>query len=160
MTGKWDSAQVRVDSASTIIEAPRPEVYAALIDRRAVAKWLPPSGATGIIHEFEPLPGGAFSMTLVFDAAGTGKSSDKSDILEGTFIELIPNRSVRQSFRFLSADPRFAGIMIVTWKLFSTSHGTRVTVSADDVPPGILQHEHEAGMASSLAKLSAYLIGE
>jgi len=157
MSRKSNSARARVDRASAMVAATRAEVYRALVDRQAVGSWLPPSGAVGIIHDFEPVPGGAFSMTLLFEATGTGKSTDRSDILEGTFLKLDPDRLVRQGFRFVSEDPRFQGNMIVTWRLFATRGGTRVTVSARDVPPGILQQEHEAGMASSLLKLAAYL---
>ncbi len=45
----------------------------------------------------------------------------------------------------------------MTWQLTPTSGGTEVTVTATDVPPGISQADHEAGIASSLANLASYV---
>jgi hypothetical protein len=45
----------------------------------------------------------------------------------------------------------------MTWHLAATGAGTEVTVTATDVPPGIDQADHEAGIASSLANLAAYV---
>jgi uncharacterized protein YndB with AHSA1/START domain len=35
-------------------------VYRALLDARAVAKWMVPDGMTSQVHTFEPREGGAF----------------------------------------------------------------------------------------------------
>lgn len=50
------SGEERVTRVSRVIDAPRHEVYAALIDSDAVAAWLPPEGMTGDVHAFEPRP--------------------------------------------------------------------------------------------------------
>jgi hypothetical protein len=47
--------------------------------------------------------------------------------------------------------------MTITWHLTAIGEGTEVTVIAMDVPPGIDQAVHEAGMASSLANLASYV---
>ncbi|WP_338715679.1 SRPBCC domain-containing protein, partial [Streptomyces acidiscabies] len=60
---------------------------------------------------------------------------------------------------FTSDDPSYAGTMTMTWDLTPTPEGTRVTVTATDVPPGIGQSDHEAGIASSLAQLETYVTG-
>ena len=68
---------MRVDRAFREIAAPSDRIYRALVTREAVQAWLPPPGAAGVIHEFEPKPGGAFRMTLTFEApgeSGAGKS--------------------------------------------------------------------------------------
>lgn len=151
---------MRVDRATRQIVAPAELVYRALTDRAAVQIWLPPTGARGVIDAFEPTPGGLFHMTLIFDTAGdTGarKSSQNTDTVKGRFLELIPKQLVRQSFTFVSDDPSFAGVMLMTWLLKPANGETLVEVSAEHVPPGISPSEHQQGMQSSLANLAAFV---
>ena len=99
-------------------------------------------------------------MTLVFDTPGeTGgrKSSSNTDVVEGEFVELVPNQQVRQRFTFSSEDPAFAGAMDMTWTLRPAMGGTNVAVAAENVPSGISPHDHQVGMASSLANLARYV---
>ena len=148
---------MRIDRAERWIAASPGRVHEALTTREAVEAWLPPAGA---LEAFEPRPGGAFRMTLTFDTpgeAGAHKSSETTDVVEGQFLELVPNASVRQRFTFVSDDPAFAGAMTMTWTLTPEAAGTRVVVTAKDVPPGIRAEDHEQGMASSLQNLAAHL---
>ncbi|MFE3003048.1 SRPBCC domain-containing protein [Nocardia sp. NPDC059246] len=46
---------------------------------------------------------------------------------------------------------------VMTWHLAAADDGTEVTVTATDVPSGIDQADYEAGIASSLADLAAYV---
>jgi uncharacterized protein YndB with AHSA1/START domain len=121
-----------------------------------LARWLPPEGATAHIEVFEPVPGGRIRITLTF-AAAPGKSSAHTDVVEGSFVELVPGERVVQDFSFRSGDPRFAGVMRMTWRLRPEAGGTLVQVVATGVPVGIAREDHERGMASSLAQLRAYL---
>lgn len=151
---------MRVDRASRHIAAPRSRIYQALTNRDAVQSWLPPAGARGIVEAFDPRPGGAFRMTLVFETpgeSGTRKSSSTSDIVDGEFLELVPDTLVRQRFTFRSEDPAFAGAMIMTWTLSPHGNGADVTVAAEDVPSGVSRQDHEVGMTSSLANLASYV---
>lgn len=151
---------MRVDRASREMAAPAERIYQALTSRDAVQTWLPPAGARGVVHEFEPRVGGAFRLTLVFDTPGeTGarKSSSNTDVVNGEFLDLVSNRQVRQRFTFNSEDPALAGAMVMTWTLTPAMGGTHVTVSAESVPVGISPHDHEVGMASSLANLARYV---
>ena len=151
---------MRVDRASREIAATAESIYQALTSREAVQTWLPPEGARGIVHEFEPRVGGAFRLSLVFDTPGeTGarKSSSNTDVVDGEFLELVPNQRVRQRFMFNSENPDFAGAMVMTWTLMPATGGTHVTVAAENVPVGISPQDHEVGMASSLANLAGYV---
>jgi len=151
---------MRVDRASRQMAAPRSRIYQALTNRDAVQSWLPPAGARGIIEAFDPRPGGAFRMTLVFETpgeSGTRKSSSTSDIVDGEFLELVSDTLVRLRFTFRSEDPAFAGAMLMTWTLNPRGNGTEVTVAAEDVPSGISRQDHEVGMTSSLANLATYV---
>lgn len=149
----------RVDSGFRLMAADPHTIYAALVDADAVATWLPPSDMSGRVIEFDPRPGGAFRMELTFkDAAHAtpGKSSEHSDLVEGSFVSLVPDREIVQQFSFRSDDPAFAGEMTMTWTLVPEAGGTRVTVRASNVPHGIRPEDHQVGLESSLANLADY----
>ncbi|MEU4563185.1 SRPBCC family protein [Actinoplanes sp. NPDC023936] len=149
----------RVDRVSRSIAVSPAAVYGALLDRAALEEWLPPSGMHGRIERWDPRPGGGFRMVLTYlDAAGApGKSSDATDVADVGFADLVPDARVVQRVVFEADDPAFAGVMTMTWDLTGGDAGTEVTVTATDVPPGIGQADHEAGIASSLGNLAAYL---
>lgn len=146
----------RTDAASRIIAAPCAVIYRALIDSEALARWLPPEGMTGRFERFELKPGGTYRMILTYkDAHGApGKSAADADVVEGRFVALVPDERVIQSVTFESDDPAFAGTMTMTWLLEDTPDGTRVTITAENVPSGISKKDHEAGLTSSLANLA------
>jgi uncharacterized protein YndB with AHSA1/START domain len=98
-------------------------------------------------------------MTLIFDEGSQTKrkTSENSDTVEGTFVDLVPPEFVEQQFAFVSDDPQFAGTMAMTWTLTQSPQGTLVSVAARNVPEGITREEHRAGMISSLANLAAYV---
>lgn len=127
--------------------------------REALERWLPPDGMTGRIERFDPRPGGGFRMELTYlDAAGgPGKASASQDVTEVEFAALEPDAQVVWQVEFVSDDPDLAGTMTMTWVLAEVAGGTAVSVRADDVPPGISASDHEAGIASSLANLAAYV---
>lgn len=147
----------RIDRASRIVAASPAQVYAALTEAEAVARWLPPEGATGTIEAFEPRPGGAFRMTLRFASGAGGKTTADSDTVTGRFVDLEPDECVVQDFDFVSDDPDFAGTMRMTWGLAWCAEGTEVSVVAENVPSGISKDDHARGLASSLANLAAWV---
>jgi uncharacterized protein YndB with AHSA1/START domain len=149
----------RIDRASRVIAAPPAAVYGALLDRAALEAWLPPAGMRGRIERWDPRPGGGFRMVLTYlDPAGSpGKTSDASDVVDVGFADLVPSERVVQRAVFEAGDPSYAGTMTMAWQLTAAGAGTEVTVTASDVPPGIGQADHEAGIASSLANLASYV---
>jgi uncharacterized protein YndB with AHSA1/START domain len=121
--------------------------------------WLPPEGMTGRVLQLEPREGGRYRIELTLEGEGhgvSGKTTERTDVTHGRFLELVPGRRIVQSVEFDSADPAFAGTMVMTWSLEPTGEGTIVTVSAVDVPPGISARDHEAGLASSLENLALF----
>jgi uncharacterized protein YndB with AHSA1/START domain len=148
---------VRVDRATRLIAAPRERVFEAFVSPDAIVQWLPPSGAKAVLEEFDPRPGGAFRMTLIFAGPGNGnrKTSENSDTVDGRFLKIVPPEMIEQQFDFVSEDPRFAGTMSMTWTLAEGPEGTVVSVAARNVPEGITNEEHRAGMNSSLVNLAA-----
>lgn len=152
-------AAARVDRAGTVVAASPERVYDSLLDANALRQWLAPEGATATIEAFDGREGGGFRAVLRFDAPVDAKSGDDVDVSRVTFVELVPNELVVQRVTFESAEERFAGDMLMTWRMQPVEAGTRVTVAASDVPPGISPADHELGLGQSLAKLAAYVEG-
>ena len=80
-----------------------------------------------------------------------------ADIVEARFVDIVPGERIVQAVDFVSDDPANAGTMTMTWEITAVEAGTRVGITAEDVPDGISAEDHAAGLASSLAKLAAYL---
>jgi uncharacterized protein YndB with AHSA1/START domain len=151
----------RTDTASRVIAAPPERVYAAFVDPEALATWLPPDGMTARFERFDPRPGGSYRLVLTYaDAARPqGKATADSDIVEARFVTVVPDVRVVQEVDFVSDDPAFAGTMTMTWEVTAVDGGTRVDITADDVPDGISADDHQVGLASSLANLAAHVEG-
>ena len=153
--------RLRTDRASRIIAAPPEVVYAALVDEAALSAWLPPTGMTGRFERFDPRPGGSYRLVLTYTDAdhGPGKADADSDVVEVRFVEIVSGVRVVQAVDFVSDDPLFAGTMTMAWEVTAVEGGTRIDVTAADVPDGISAADHAAGLASSLANLAEHLEG-
>jgi uncharacterized protein YndB with AHSA1/START domain len=149
----------RTDRASRVIAAPLESVWVAFVDPEALVAWLPPGGMIGRFERFDARPGGSYRMVLTYsDAFGApGKATVDSDVVEARFVDIAPGERVALAVDFVSDDPAYAGTMIMNWEFTAVDVGTRVSIVAEDVPEGISAEDHAAGLASSLAKLAAYL---
>jgi uncharacterized protein YndB with AHSA1/START domain len=149
----------RTDRSSRVIDAPVARVFNALLDRDALETWLPPSGMTARFERFDPTPGGSYRLVLTHvDPTGSpGKTSADSDIVEARYVDIVLNERVVQAVDFIADDPAFAGTMTMTWTVAPVNGGTRVEVTADDVPDGISADDHAAGLTSSLDNLASYV---
>jgi uncharacterized protein YndB with AHSA1/START domain len=110
--------------------------------------------------EYDFREGGSYRIELRYDAGmsrGSGKTTDRSDITSGHFLELVPGRRIKQSVAFESSDPAFAGERTITWSFETAPGGTLATVTADNVPSGISQADHDAGLRSSLDHLARFV---
>lgn len=148
----------RVDRAERVVAAKPNEVFAAWTDAAALAECLPPQGATMTIEQFAPKPGGALVFVLHFGAGEDhGKTDARSDRVVGRFLELDPPTHLAIAVAFDSDDPRYFGTMRMDWTFRPDDGGTRVSVAASDVPPGIAPEDHREGLRSSLANLARYI---
>jgi uncharacterized protein YndB with AHSA1/START domain len=127
----------------------------------SLAAWLPPDGMTARFERFDPRPGGSYRLVLTYaDASGApGKAAADTDIIEARFVDIAPDVRIVQEVDFVSDDPAFAGTMTMTWEVTAVDGGTRVDITADDVPDGISAEDHAVGLASSLANLAAHVEG-
>jgi uncharacterized protein YndB with AHSA1/START domain len=150
----------RTHKGSRLIKASPHAIYSAFMTPEAVAAWRPPEGMRARFELFEPREGGAFQMVLEYEGTAhelPGKSSAHEDIVHGRFGELVPDRRIVEHVDFESDDPAFAGTMTVTTTLTPVDGGTEVTITCDDVPEGIGESDHQAGIASSLENLAKYV---
>ena len=133
-----------------VIKAPPERVYRAFLDADAMAKWLPPYGYTGKVHEIDARVGGGYRMS--FTNFGTGKSHS----FGGTYLELTPNQLIRYTDRF--DDPNLPGQMLATVTLKPVACGTDLQIVQEGVPAAIPVEFCYLGWQESLAQL-AKLVG-
>ncbi len=89
--------------------------------------------------------------------ASGGKATNDSDIVEVRFVDIVPGVRVVQAVDFVSDHPAYAGTMTMTWEVTAVEGGTRVDITAYDVPDAVSAEDHAAGLNSSLANLAGYL---
>jgi len=140
------------------VNAPRDAVYRALVDARAVATWMVPTGMTSHVHVFDAREGGAFRISLTYDAStGAGKTTAHTDTYHGRFVKLVANQQVVEVVEFETADATLQGEMTITITLTDAGGGTDILAVHDGLPHGLPRADNEAGWRSSLAKLAALL---
>lgn len=145
----------RTDRASRLIHASPSALYRAFKDPEAMETWLPPAGMTGHMERFDFREGGSYRMRLVYDDnRGDGKSSADADDVEVRFIRLVEDRRIEQAVTFDADDPKFSGVMKMTWTFTSVPQGTEVSVRCENVPEGISAEDHAAGLSSTLENLA------
>lgn len=133
--------------------APRPDVYAALTDSAALARWRFPDGMTS---EVESLADGGFRVTLTYEAADQqGKTTTHSDVYRARFARLVPDELVVEVDEFETDDPAFAGEMTLTLALADADGGTELTAVHDGVPDGVAPEDNELGWRMALDRLAA-----
>lgn len=149
----------RIDTASRVIDASGERLYRAFQEASALMRWLPPKGMSGRALEYDFTVGGQYRIELKYGAQtrGLGKTSKRTDITEGRFVELAPGKRIKQTVEFESDDQEFAGQMMMTWSFEQAAGGTLVTVAAENVPSGISKEDHNAGLQSSLENLTRFV---
>ncbi|CEI83418.1 hypothetical protein J18TS1_30640 [Oceanobacillus oncorhynchi subsp. incaldanensis] len=155
---KEEPIKRRVDTASRVIMASPQTIYQAFINQEALISWLPPKGMSGHVDAFDPRQGGTYRITLTYemDSAHSGKTTDNTDVTQGRFLELVPNKRIVQSVNFDSGDSLFSGEMIQKWLFEDASEGTKVTVICENVPEGIRKEDHDIGLKSTLENLAVF----
>ena len=138
------------------VNAPRARVYRALLDAKAVATWMVPTGMTSHVHAFDAREGGSFRISLTYDApTGTGKTTAHTDTFHGRFVKLVTNEQVVEVVEFETTDPALRGEMTIKITLADANGGTDIFAVHDGLPPGLSADDNESGWRSSLAKLAA-----
>ncbi len=125
----------------------KPEkIYRAFIEADALARWLPPNGFTGTVHELEPKVGGLYRMSF------RNFTTALSHSFGGRYLELVPGERVRYSNRF--DDPNLPGEMQTTVTLKKVLVGTEVTIVQEGIPDVIPPEACYLGWQESLRNLA------
>jgi uncharacterized protein YndB with AHSA1/START domain len=128
-----------------VLAAPPARVYNAFIDSAAKAKWLPPYGFTGTVHENDARVGGKYRMSFTNFSTGNGHT------FGGTYIEMVPGEKLRYDDKF--DDPNLPGVMSVTVTLKKVSVGTELHVEQTGIPDAIPADACYLGWQESLEQL-------
>lgn len=145
---------------SKFMKASPEAVYRAFTDPAALTVWLVPGDMTGKVHNFEHRVGGGYQMSLYYpssDETSKGKTADKEDRYFARFVELTPPHKIVEAITFDSADPAFAGELMMEVTLEAVEGGTTVTIVFKNIPAAIRPEDNEAGTESSLEKLARYV---
>ena len=129
-----------------VLRAPPERVYRAFLDADAMAKWLPPNGFTGKVHEVDARVGGRHRMSFTNFSTGTSHS------FGGTYLELTPHERIRYTDKF--DDPNLPGEMQVTISLRRAACGTELTVLQEGIPEMIPLEACYLGWQESLVLLA------
>lgn len=129
-----------------VLRAPPERVYRAFLDADAKAKWLPPHGFTGKVHENDARVGGRYRMS--FTNFGTGSSHS----FGGTYTELVPNERIGYSDRF--DDANLPGEMRVSIRLTPVVCGTELEIVQEGIPAAIPVEFCYLGWQESLTLLA------
>jgi uncharacterized protein YndB with AHSA1/START domain len=127
--------------------AARPEkVYRAFLDADAMARWLPPNGFTGRMHQMDARVGGKYKMSF------TNFTTGKSIGFGGEYLELVPNERLRYTDNF--DDPHLPGEIQVTVTLKRVSVGTELSIVQEGLPDVIPVEACYLGWQESLRNLA------
>jgi len=129
-----------------VLRAPAERIYRAFLDADAMARWLPPFGFTGKVHQLDAQIGGQYRMS--FTHFGSGHSHS----FGGTYRELVPHTRIRYTATF--DDPNLPGDMQTTVTLTTVSCGTEVQIVQEGIPAVIPTEACYLGWQESLIQLA------
>ena len=135
-----------------VLNAPPARVFKAFLDADARAKWLPPYGFTGKVHESDARVGGKYRMSFTNFSTGTSHS------FGGEYLELRPSEKLRYADRF--DDPNLPGTMEVTVTFKKVSVGTELEVVQTGIPDVIPAEACYLGWQESLDQLVKLVVPE
>ncbi|OWW19949.1 SRPBCC family protein [Noviherbaspirillum denitrificans] len=127
-------------------------VYRAFVDADAWAKWLPPNGFTGKVHELDAKVGGRYRMSF------TNFTTGHSHAFGGEYLELVPNERLRYTAQF--DDPNLPGTMQTTITLRQVSCGVELTAVQEGIPAVIPVEGCYLGWQESLVLLGKLVEAE
>jgi uncharacterized protein YndB with AHSA1/START domain len=129
-----------------VLRAPPERIFRAFLDGAAMARWLPPYGFTGEVHQMEARVGGSWRMSFS-NFSGGGSHS-----FGGKYLELVPGERLRYTSTF--DDPGLPGEMQTTVTLKRGVMGTEMHVVQEGIPDAIPADACYLGWQESLLQLA------
>ncbi len=128
-----------------VLCAPPERVYRAFLEPEALAKWLPPHGFTGKVHQLDARVGGRYHMS--FRSLGSGFEHS----FGGEYLELVPGERLHYTAVF--DDPAMPSRMTTLVVLRTVSCGTDLSVVQEGIPAAIPPEACMLGWQQSLQLL-------
>ena len=135
-----------------VLRAPPERVYRAFLNADAMAKWLPPNGFTGRIHNLDAKVGGTFRMSF------TNFTTEQSHTFGGEYLELASGERICYTDKF--DDPSLPRVMKTTVSLKAVSCGTELNVVQEGIPDAIPVEACYLGWQESLVLLAKLVEAE
>lgn len=135
-----------------VLRATPERIYRAFLDPDAMAKWLPPNGFTGKVHQMDAKVGGGYKMSF------TNFTSGNSHSFGGKYLELKPHERIRYTNQF--DNPGLPGEMTTTVTLKKVSVGTELSVLQEGIPSAIPAEACYLGWQESLTLLAKLVEAE
>jgi len=128
-TSKFETTTLRL---TRVIKAPAERIYKAFLDPDAMAKWLPPHGFTGHVHQIDPRVGGSYRMS--FSTINRSWTS----FFGGKYLELKPFEKIVHTDKFEDDVPGWpkGHEMTVTVTLKPVKGGTEVNIVQEGLVKG------------------------
>ena len=128
-----------------VLKSTPDRVYRAFVTPDAFAKWLPPHGFFGTVHEMDGRVGGRYRMSF------TNLTNGHSHSFGGEYLELVPGERLRYTAEF--EDPNLPGRMQTTVSLRQVFCGVEVKITQEGIPSVIPAEMCYLGWQESLELL-------
>ena len=135
-----------------VLRATPERIYRAFLDADAMAKWLPPNGFTGKVHDLDAKLGGTYKMSF------TNFTTGKRHSFGGTYLELTPHERIRYTNKFDT--PNLPGEMQTTITLKQVFCGTELNITQEGIPAAIPAEACYLGWQESLMLLAKLVEAE
>ena len=129
-----------------VLKSTADRVYRAFTTPAALAKWLPPHGFVGTVHEMDARVGGRYRMSF------TNFTTGASHAFGGEYLELVPGERLRYTDAF--EDPKLPGRMETMVSLRQVLGGVEVKIRQEGIPAAIPAEMCYLGWQESLELLA------
>ena len=146
------TAQTNTVRLHRVLRSTPERIYRAFLDADAMAKWLPPNGFTGKVHQLDAKVGGGYKMSF------TNFTTGKSHSFGGTYLDLTPHERIRYTNKFDAGN--LPGEMQTTITLKAVFCGTELNVTQEGIPAAIPAEACYLGWQESLILLAKLVEAE
>jgi len=146
-------------TASRVILAKPRAIFRTLLDPDAIPAWRSSKRTAVRVEKFNPRPGGVYR--LVFEPTtkeeGGGEHGNGCRILEGRFIEILPDERIVEMVGPEAANSHSHASIKITTMLEPSRDGTKVTLIAQDTPQLTGDPDVRADMDAMLKSLANFV---